>query len=406
MRRKSKMEQQQQQNEPVSTPSKTQALRHQQPQQQQQQQTIVPPSDSSMDANGSKNEKQDQPVKINDDRVYVATVADIDDVKHPWITIDNPRFIGHGGHGTVYEIGPNMCLKLVQIHQNPRYVGNDGEIYERFDDTSREWDNMMKLRTSQYVIKLFGFSLGTKYCGLYMPLYKCTLTSIIDDGGYDGKRALAYVYQLASALYHCHSKQIMHRDVTPTNIFLDDTKKKLVLGDFGSSKRYLTAERQHTIPMTSLWYRAPELMINIENGELHPSTSCYTKYTEKIDCWSFGCVAWEVFKRTPLFPYGDEKEVTDRQKIVASVVFGDHRVRENIGDTTNSNNNPATPDAGGSTAADNIHDELLHSAPKPEYITYLLKKICKLNQAERISFKAIHRDVESAMKTFEVPKDF
>lgn len=86
---------------------------------------------------------------------------------------------------------------------------------------------------------------------------------------------------------------IVHCDLKPENILLKKHNKSgIKVIDFGSSTY---ENEQFYTYIQSRFYRAPEIMLGI-------------KYTPAIDMWSFGCILYELFVGTPLFPGEDEKE--------------------------------------------------------------------------------------------------
>ena len=69
---------------------------------------------------------------------------------------------------------------------------------------------------------------------------------------------------------------MLHRDLKQTNLLLD-RNGVLKLCDFGLARR-CGASTVCTPDVTSLWYRAPEILL----GE--------RRYGSAVDIWSFGCI--------------------------------------------------------------------------------------------------------------------
>ncbi|KAF5351518.1 hypothetical protein D9758_007183 [Tetrapyrgos nigripes] len=93
-----------------------------------------------------------------------------------------------------------------------------------------------------------------------------------------------YVAQLSSAVEFLHQNGIMHRDIKPDNILLDE-KGNAHLTDFNIAVHF--SERRLTGVAGSMAYMAPEILV--KRG-----------YTCHIDWWSLGVCAYElVFGRRP-----------------------------------------------------------------------------------------------------------
>lgn len=83
--------------------------------------------------------------------------------------------------------------------------------------------------------------------------------------------------QLISALHHCHSSNIAHRDIKPDNIIIDEDHN-ITLIDFGLAKAY-TRKRDLLTKAGSMYFMAPEIEMKKE-------------YSSKCDIWSCGVLMY------------------------------------------------------------------------------------------------------------------
>ena len=101
------------------------------------------------------------------------------------------------------------------------------------------------------------------------------------------------LYQVLCGLKYIHSTNVLHRDLTPTNLLLNTITYDLKICDFGLA-RIFDSQHDHDGSLTeyvvSRWYRAPEVMLNPK------------RYDKSIDIWSVGCILAEMFLNQPIFP--------------------------------------------------------------------------------------------------------
>ena len=107
--------------------------------------------------------------------------------------------------------------------------------------------------------------------------------------------------QIMQGLAYIHRKQIVHLDLKPQNILVDDSSSTWVckLADFGLA-RYWSDSKWNRDPvqdveeLVTLWFRAPELLLG-GSGPLSPISS-------EVDVWSAACILFDMQTDDVLFP--------------------------------------------------------------------------------------------------------
>ena len=97
---------------------------------------------------------------------------------------------------------------------------------------------------------------------------------------------LDWISQILISLEYLHANKVIHRDLKTQNIFI--SRGRLVLGDFGISKRL-----DHTQDLANTYIGTPYYM--------SPELFNYQSYSFKSDIWSLGCVIYELCNRSHAF---------------------------------------------------------------------------------------------------------
>jgi quercetin dioxygenase-like cupin family protein len=194
--------------------------------------------------------------------------------------------LGRGGMGVVYRaydvrLKRTVALKLIA----PEFAA-DERFRERF---SRESELAMSLEHPN-VIPIH--DAGEADGRLYLVM-RCVegidLRALLGrDGALEPKRALAIVRQVGNALDAAHARGLVHRDVKPSNVLLDESEHAY-LADFGLTRRF--ADETTAADARSLGtpaYLAPE---QIEGRPVDG----------RADVYSLGCLLYECLAGEPPF---------------------------------------------------------------------------------------------------------
>lgn len=205
--------------------------------------------------------------------------------------------LGRGKFGKVYKAKERktkytVALKILQKSQLSKM---NAEVQLR-----REIEIQSELHHKN-ILRLFGFFydptriyLILEYAPggeLYKHLKEC-------GGTFEEPIAAKYIYGLASAIRHCHSKGVIHRDIKPENLLLD-ADNNIKIADFGWSVHAVRTTRRGTVCGT-LDFLAPEMC----EGQ---------DYDSSVDLWSIGIILYEMLYGIP--PFEESSEWQTRQRI-------------------------------------------------------------------------------------------
>ncbi|MBI5927686.1 MAG: protein kinase [Chloroflexi bacterium] len=141
--------------------------------------------------------------------------------------------VGRGGMSDVYRArdvtgGPEVAVKVMHVNADTNDV-----FLKRFEQEARIASGMRH----PHILQTLDFGLDRHYPYMVTRLVTGgTLASILKRyGPVSPEQAGRWLAQVASALDYAHAQNVIHRDLKPTNILLDE-KNDAFLTDFGIAK--------------------------------------------------------------------------------------------------------------------------------------------------------------------------
>lgn len=192
----------------------------------------------------------------------------------------DPTRIGRGAMGEIYCATDTALGRPVAVKLLARRYAEDVAIRARF---TREALAAARLSSAPHVVTIYDVG---EWCGRpYIVMEYLRGGSLADvlarDGAQPPGRALAWLEQAARALDAAHRSGVVHRDVKPANLLLDDGGNVYV-ADFGiASAAGMDSLTQTGTVLGTAGYLAPEQA----QGQ---------RTTAASDRYAFGVVAWEL----------------------------------------------------------------------------------------------------------------
>jgi serine/threonine protein kinase len=184
--------------------------------------------------------------------------------------------VGFGGFGVTYkayDVTLNTIIALKEFFPNglvSRVPGEthivvfSGEKREHFAQSLQrfleEARNMAKFNSDPHIINVFNFFEENNTAYIVMEFLDGTSLKeflALNNGQLDPETALEIIRPITDALEQIHAQGIIHRDISPDNIFITvDHKYKLL--DFGAA-RFSTGDEEKTMSVViKVGYAAPE----------------------------------------------------------------------------------------------------------------------------------------------------
>jgi len=144
------------------------------------------------------------------------------------------RLIGRGGMGAVYLARDTALERLVAIKVLPPGGATDAGVLERFRREAKTVANLQHVG----IVPLYAFGERRGLCWFVMGYVRGeSLAARLDrEAPMDVETTRTLIAQVADALDHAHRQGIVHRDIKPDNVLIDDSNGRALLTDFGIAR--------------------------------------------------------------------------------------------------------------------------------------------------------------------------
>ncbi|WVZ55347.1 hypothetical protein U9M48_006019 [Paspalum notatum var. saurae] len=179
--------------------------------------------------------------------------------------------------------GEEVAIKIIRSNDTMYRAGKqEASILEKLTGADREGRR-------HCVRFISSFRYRNHLCLVLEPLHMNLREVVRKYGPSIGLKLSAvriYSKQLLVALAHLKELGVLHCDIKPDNVMVNEAKNVLKLCDFGSAM--LAGDNEVTPYLVSRFYRAPEVILGLP-------------YDHAVDMWSAGCCLYELCTGVVLF---------------------------------------------------------------------------------------------------------
>ena len=200
--------------------------------------------------------------------------------------------LGTGTYGSVFEgkdasTGEAVAIKVIE--KDPMSCAVQGFPIAIIREAA-----LLKSLKHVNVVELKDVVLSQTNAYLVMNLCHCDLRKHLIETKRSGRHMIetqqlkSILHQILAAVSYCHDRRVLHRDLKPDNILLDQGRGIVTVADFGMARLFVPNQKLSDQCVTA-WYRCPEIIL----GDSY--------YATPIDIWSTACIFAEMMNLEPVF---------------------------------------------------------------------------------------------------------
>jgi len=199
-------------------------------------------------------------------------------------------FLGEGQFATVYKAKDRANNDRIVAVKKIK-VGSRTEAADGINRTALREIKLLQELSHPNLIGLLDVFGQKSAVSLVFDFMDTDLEVIIKDTSIilTTPHVKSYMIQILQGLDYLHTNWILHRDMKPNNVLIND-EGILKIGDFGLAKAYGSPSRVYTHQVVTRWYRPPELLFGAR------------QYGPCVDMWATGCILAELLLRAPFLP--------------------------------------------------------------------------------------------------------
>ncbi|CAH2086624.1 unnamed protein product [Euphydryas editha] len=192
-------------------------------------------------------------------------------------------FVGEGSFGRVFKAKHKDTDAVVAL----KVIRKKGRSSKDLKNLRQECDIQRQLNHPNIIRMIDSFDTESELVVVTEYAEKELHSILAKEGCLNEELVKKITWDLVSALYYLHSHRVLHRDLKPQNVLLDNTGRAK-LCDFGLARIMTNATHILTSIKGTPLYMAPELIDE-------------KPYDHQADLWSLGCIVYELMAGQPPF---------------------------------------------------------------------------------------------------------